>query len=249
MIDHIYQDGRHYDQLFLEANDDLPFWIEQAKTYGDPILELACGTGRITTLLTQQGFNVAGIDNSIAMLNEAEKKANSQDVTVEWVQGDIRDFELDEKFSLIILPANALCHLLTFTDFESCLAGVKKHLIDGGKFVIDVFVPNLALLIDKPDERFPFSEYNDPGGKGKVVVTHSYVYEADTQIKRINTFHSLPGEDEEVEGELNMRMYFPQELDALLKYNGFTIEQKFGNYDLSPFNLEAEKQLIICSVS
>lgn len=248
MIDYIYLNGQHYDQLFLGANEDLPFWADQARKYGDPILELACGTGRITNLLAQQGYRVTGIDNSIAMLSEARKKAGLQDVLVEWVHGDMRDFDLGTKFPLIILPANALCHLLTLTDFESCLVVVKKHLMDGGKFIIDVFVPKPELLVSKPDERFPFSEYDDPDGKGKVVVTHSYVYEADTQIKRIKTSHSLLDQDTEVEGELNMRMYFPQEVNALLNYNGFLIEEKFGDYDLSSFNSAAKKQLIISSI-
>ena len=133
-------------------------------------------------------------------------------------------------------------------DFEACLASVKKHLADNGKFIIDVFVPKMELLIDKPGERFPFSEYDDPDGQGRIVVTESYSYEPDTQIKRIRTFHSIPGQNQEIEGTLNMRMYFPQELDALIKYNGFVIEDKFGSYDQAGFDSKSEKQLIICSL-
>jgi hypothetical protein len=118
-----------------------------------------------------------------------------------------------------------------------------------GRFVIDVFVPKMELLINRPGERSPFSEYDDPDGQGRVVVTESYVYEPDTQIKRTKTFHAFPGQDQEVEGELNMRMYFPQELDALIKYNGFTIDDKFGNYDRTPFTAQSEKQIIICSAT
>jgi SAM-dependent methyltransferase len=247
MIDHIYRDGWHYDRLFSGANEDLTFWISQAKKYGDPVLEFACGTGRVTIPLAQQGFSVTGIDSAEAMLNEAKKKSAEQDLAVEWVSGDIRDFDLGKKFSLIILPANALCHLLPLADFEAGLVSVKKHLAVDGKFIIDVFVPKMELLVNRPGERFPFGEYDDPDGPGRVVVTHSYTYEPDTQIKRIKTFHSFPGQAEEIEGELNMRMYFPQELDALLKYNGFVIEDKFGDYERAAFGAESEKQLIVCS--
>jgi len=244
-IDHIYRDGRHYDQLFAGADQDLAFWISQAQQHGDPILELACGTGRVAIALARQGFEMTGLDNSKAMLNEAISKSAAADVQVEWIEADVRDFDLAKAFSLIIFPANALCHLLSLDDFEACLASVKKHLARGGKFVVDVFVPKMDLLVDKPGQRFPFSEYDDPDGRGRIVVTESYVYEPDTQIKRITTYHALQGE-KEAEGELNMRMYFPQELDALIKYNGFVIEDKYGGYDKTEFGTQSEKQLVVC---
>jgi len=244
----IYLDGRHYDQLFANGDEDLPFWISQANQYGDPVLELACGTGRITVALALAGFNVSGIDYAAGMLKEARRKSTEQGVEVEWVKADMRDFDLGRKFSLIILPANTLCHLLDLSDFEACLTNVRKHLVPNGRFVIDVFVPKMELLVNKPGKRFPFSEYNDPDGRGRIIVTESYVYESDTQIKRIKTYHSVPGEDTEMEGELNMRMYFPQELDALIKYNGFELEHKYGSYDQTAFGPESEKQLLVCRV-
>jgi SAM-dependent methyltransferase len=242
----IYLDGRYYDQLFAHVSEDLPFWISQVNQYGDPVLELACGTGRITIALAQAGFDVTGIDNAEGMLREARRKSAEAGVEVEWVKADMRDFDLGRAFSLIILPANTLCHLLNLNDFEACLASVRKHLAPHGRFVIDVFVPQIELLINEPGKRSPFSEYDDPDGRGRIEVTESYVYEPDTQIKRITTYHSIPGEDTEIEGELNMRMYFPQELDALIKYNGFVLECKYGSYDQIAFGAESQKQLVVC---
>jgi ubiquinone/menaquinone biosynthesis C-methylase UbiE len=142
-IDHIYQDGRRYDQLFAGSNQDLAFWFDQARQHRDPVLELACGTGRVTIALAKQNFKMTGLDNSEAMLNEAKRKSAAANVEIEWIEGDMRDFDLGKTFSLIILPANALCHLLSLEDFEACLACVKKHLDSGGKFLIDVFVPKM----------------------------------------------------------------------------------------------------------
>ena len=249
IIDDIYLDGRHYDRLFADGHEDLAFWVNLANEYGDPVLELACGTGRVTVALAQEGFSVTGIDNSEEMLKEARRKSAEAGVEVEWVKADMRDFDLDKVFSLIILPANALCHLLDLSDFEACLMNVRKHLAPNGRFVIDVFVPKMELLINKPGERSPFSEYNDPDGRGRIVVTESYVYESDTQIKRIKTYHSIPSEEEEIEGELNMRMYFPQELDALIEYNGFVIDSKYGSYNHIGFDSESGKQLIVCKMA
>ncbi len=243
---HIYLDGRHYDQLFADSSKDIPFWISQANQYGDPILELACGTGRITLALARAGFAVTGIDNAEGMLREARRKASESGLEVRWFHADMRRFDLGEEFSLIILPANSLCHLLILKDFEACMESVKKHLASNGRFIIDVFVPKIELLINHPGKRFPFSEYDDPDGRGRIIVTESYYYESDTQIRRINTYHSIPGEDKEFEGELNMRMYFPQELDALIQYTGFALEHKYGNYEGTVFGADSEKQLVVC---
>jgi SAM-dependent methyltransferase len=245
-ISDIYLDGRHYDQLFQGGSQDLSFWNNLAEKYGRSILELGCGTGRITIALAQAGFKVSGIDVSDSMLKEAREKSAKAGVEIELVKGDMRDFDLGKEYSLIILAANALCHLLTLDDFEACMSAVKNHLTQNGRFVISVFVPKHELLINKPGERFPFSEYEDPDGRGNIVVTESYEYESDTQIKRIKTYHSIPGEQTEIEGELNLRMYFPQELDALLKYNGFVIEDKFGNEEQKEFDKDSETQRIVC---
>jgi SAM-dependent methyltransferase len=248
-IDDIYLDGRRFDRLFPSTSPDLGFWLSLADTHSDPILELGCGTGRVAIPLAQRGFRVTGIDRSEAMLQQARLKAAQANANVEWLEADVRDLHLDQAFSLIIIPNNTLCHLLDLGDFEACMGCVRRHLAPSGRFAIDVFVPKPALLINRPGERAPFSEYDDPDGRGRIVVTESYVYEPHTQIRRVKTHHLIPGEEEEVEGKLDLRMYFPQELDALLKYNGFAIEGKYDSYDLTPFDAESEKQLIVCQLA
>jgi SAM-dependent methyltransferase len=248
MSDDIYLDGEQYDRLFggAGAAEDMPFWIDQARRYGDPILELTCGTGRVAIPLAQEGFRVTGVDRAEGMLREARRKSAEENADVEWVRADVRDFSLGKTFALIILPANALIHLLHLSDLEACLACVRAHLAPEGRFIVDVFVPKAELLVNRPGERSTFAEYDDPDGGGKIVVTQSYVYEPDTQIKRVKTYRPVRGEDAEIEGELTVRMYFPQELDALFKYNGFEIEAKYDSYERTPFGPESEKQLIIC---
>ena len=243
---HLYDDGRHYDQLFApEATGAvLDFYCEHSRRADGPILELACGTGRILIPLARQGHQVVGIDLSEAMLAEARRKVEAQKLDAEWVQGDIRDFDLDTKFGLIYLPNNTLCHLLDHEAFAACMTCVKRHLLPAGRFIVDVFIPSPELLVDKAGERFPFGDYTDPDGH-RIDVTHSYTYEHHTQIKRITTYHQID-DAEAVAGTLDMRMYYPQELDLLFEHNGFAIDAKFGGYDRSPFDAEAKTQVVIC---
>jgi 2-polyprenyl-3-methyl-5-hydroxy-6-metoxy-1,4-benzoquinol methylase len=76
---HFYRDGRHYD-FRVKFVQDIPFWIAQVRKYGDPVLELACGTGRITIPLAKEGFKVSGLDISESMLAEAKKKSEREKV-------------------------------------------------------------------------------------------------------------------------------------------------------------------------
>jgi hypothetical protein len=157
----------------------------------------------------------------------------------------MRDFELEKRFGLVICPANALLHLLQLEDLEGCLASVRRHLTPGGRFVFDIFVPNLDILRRAPNTRFHFSAYADAEGGGEIVVKESNIYDSATQINHISLFRVLPG-GEEVLGELPLRIYYPQELDAILKYNGFLIERKYGDYDGRAFDSSATKQLPVC---
>ena len=244
-IDWLYLNGKRYD-LQYASDYDTPFWIRQAKVYGDPVLELCCGTGRVAIPLAREGFQVAGIDISDPMLSEARRKSAREGVSVEWIKADVRGFDLGRTFGLVIFPANSLLHLLNLEDLEACLASVRRHLRPDGRFAIDVFVPDLDILRRDPEERFPFSEYAGLEGGADIIVNHSNVYDPATQINRITLFRALPKDAEEVIGEINLRIYYPQELDALLKYNGFVIDDKFGNYDGTPFSGSAPRQLIVC---
>lgn len=244
-VEHLYFDGRHYDRLWT-FEDDLPFWLDHAEAHGGPLLELACGTARVALTLARAGFQVTGLDLSDSMLAEARRKCAQERLYVEFVQADIRSFELGRRFPLVILPANVLCHLLELEDLEALLGCVHAHLEAEGRFIIDVFNPRLDLLLRDPEMRYPHREYPDPDGKGTVRVTESNCYDRASQINHIKLFYDLPDRKEELVEDLTMRMYFPQELDALLGYNGFQIEAKYGDYDRSPFGSESPKQIIIC---
>lgn len=242
----LYRDGRHYDLQTKEFADDIPFYLRQVEKYGQPVLELACGTGRITIPLAEKGIQISGLDVSEPMLSLARKKAEEKGVPVEWIQGDCRNFKLSKKFRLIFIPVNSIAHLHDLESLEACFSCVKEHLADQGRFIIDVFNPRLDILMRDPTKRYPVAEYPDPDGNGTVVVTENNVYDTASQVNRIKWYYRIGQEKEELVVENNMRILFPQELDALLRYNGFTIEAKYGDYDETPFTSASPKQLVVC---
>ncbi len=245
-LDHLYFDGQHYDMLTREFIDDIPFYSRMAKKYGQPILELACGTGRITIPLARKGWQVTGLDPTESMLTEARRKAASANVTIEWIQADCRDFELGKKFNLIFFPFNSIAVLHDSEDIAACFNCVRNHLKKNGRFIIDIFNPRFDILMRNPNERFPVTEYPDPTGSGQVVVTESNVYDRASQINYIKWHYKFGDAPEEIVEDLNLRIFFPQELDALLQLHGFEIENKFGNFDETPFVSDSPKQVVVC---
>lgn len=241
-IEHIYRDGRHYDRLFGEPC--ISFWMEIAERAGGSILELGCGTGRIAIPIAESGFEVVGIDSSENMLTYAREKVDGKDLGLQFIHSDMRAFSMDRKFDLIILPSNNLCHLLTCPEADACFQNVAAHLVGGGLFVVDVFVPDLNILSRGSDNEEGWAEYEDPDGRGQVRVTATATYDEKTQIREISTRRQISGYPDHV-GHLKMRMYFPQELDGLLRDNGFAIEEKFGGYESEPFSEKSAKQIII----
>lgn len=241
----IYQDARLYDALTGQhfAGADLPYWQHQCAQYGGPVLELACGSGRLTIPLAREGIDIEGLDLSPDMLALAREK--SRGLHLPWHLGDAADFAVDRKFSTIFLPNNSLGHLLRWLDLVTCLNHVRRHLMRDGRFLLDYFNPSLSLLMRDSGVRYPAGEFTHPETGEQVVITETNAYDTATQINHIQWFWRFESRAEEIVSDLPMRVYFPQELDALLTVSGFVIEEKYGGYDLSPFTASSQKQLIV----
>ena len=244
-IDGDYLAPAKYDQYY-GAYATLPEWFLADLASRGSVLELACGTGRIAIPLAESGLEVTGIDYSEPMVSLARSKAEGRQVRVDWIPDDVRCFDTGKRYGSILLLHNALWHLHDLTDFEECIRCVKHHLASGGFFILDVFVPGLEILNRDPGIRYPYSRYTDDDTGQEVQVTQSYRYEADTQIARMVHYRE---DSDEVVGGLNLRMYFPKELDALLKYNGIRIMEKFGTWDRDTFGPDSRHQLCFCTTT
>ncbi|HST10045.1 MAG TPA: class I SAM-dependent methyltransferase [Terriglobales bacterium] len=262
----LYRDGRHYDALnsFLVA--DIPFYVEEAKLaagildthppakgagrMGHPVLELACGTGRLTIPIAQSGVEIAGLDLSASMLAHARTKAKAAAVEIEFVDGDCRSFELGRKFALIFMAFNSMQHLHDYASLAALFANVRRHLAEGGRFVFDVFNPKVEILARTSGDRRLEREYQDPDGRGTMAFEHSGTYDDATQVSHIRCYfvcRGANGEDADVrEEELQLRSFFPQELDLLVRSQGFEIVEKLGNFERKAFGSGDPKQVVVC---
>lgn len=247
-IEALYWDGRHYDFQNLGYEADLPFYLSLAQSCGGPILELGCGTGRLSIPLAQAGHIVTGMDQAEHMLLTARNKAEQAHVRIRWIRKDIRDFSLQQKFRLILLPFNTLGHLLDRPSLEGCLGMVRDHLARGGIFALDVFRPRLDYLMRPHDQRVPVCQYPSPDGEGLVTIEETGWYDPQSQLFHV-TWHVDPGNGQKPYDLPNtMRMYFPQELDAILHYNGLPVVERYGDFDRSSPGPDSPRQVLVCRV-
>lgn len=241
----LYADGNHYDALLGEQTADIAYYMKQVRDFGSPALEIACGTGRITIPLAKAGLDITGLDLSEGMLSHARKKAAAAGASIDWIRADARSFDLSRKFKTVFFPYNSMQHLHDRGSLESMLACVRAHLEPGGHFLLDVHHPNLALLNRRPNEIYTVDSLGD-APDGTVVTGEEVGYDDVSQVYTIRWHYS--GDEHRLD-ELRLRMFFPQELDALLHHNGFEILNKYGDFNFGKFEPGCGKQVLVCRMA
>jgi len=270
LIDHDnleeFADPLNYD---IEDNSDtgIAFYSTLAQETGGPILEVACGTGRVSIPIARLGFAVTGLDIVPGMLEQARRK--SAGLPTHWVEGDGRNFDLGEQFKLIFLTGNAFQAFLTRTDQEALLKCVRKHLQEEGLFAFETRNPrwakssrdgqevsseganlheeDLFALLETCDEEEDWQTYTDKSGH-VVRVSKKQAYDHVSQILHWKTYRRWHEGDQEHTKvtRIAVRYTFPQELDALLHYNGFTIIRQYGDWNLEPLAASSPSIISVC---
>ncbi len=217
-----------------------------ARALGGPLLDLACGTGRMALRLAAQGYQITGVDVVPEMIARARRKAAEQAPAIEWVVADARRFQIQQQFAGIYMLMNAFQFLPTRTDQEALFARVREHLQPEGHFLFETRNPcphNLTEVRHPAPQTFPL-----PAG-GHLVITEQQHYDPLTQIQHYTCLYqwSRPGA-QLVEKTLHiaLRYVFPQEIEALLFYNGFQIVACYGNWQQDPLTADSPAMIFIC---
>lgn len=244
----LYRDGKIYDAMNNGLVSDAHFYVNEFKNTTGPILELACGTGRITCAIAQSGKDITGLDLSESMLNQAKQKTKEMNLKINFFHADMCRFQLNQKFDVIFVGYNSVHHILKNEDLKSFFACVKEHLNPKGRLLFDIFNPSLKFMM-RPQVRMETEKFIDPVDGQAVVVTEDNIYDPATQVNHVTYYYSKKDQPDYHSHPLKMRCYFPQEMDALLEYNGFKVSHKYGDFDKSSFVGTSMKQIFDCSLS
>ena len=197
-----------------------------------PVLELAIGTGRIAVPLHQRGLSVSGIDLSPDMVAELRAKPGAEDIEV--AVGDMATTRLAGTFTLAYLVANSLANLTTQDAQVRCFENAAEHLEPGGRFVIELYIPELQRL--PPGEtvhpfaltptHLAFEEYDLAN---QIAYSHHYWIEDG----RLETF-SAP-----------FRYVWPAELDLMARIAGMTLQERWSGWRGEPFTSESRSHVSV----
>jgi SAM-dependent methyltransferase len=227
----------YYDDIYSSADDSMIELL--ARHAGDPprALELAIGSGRIAVPLREAGVSVTGIDASEEMVAKLRSKSGGEDIQVSI--GDFAEVDVEDTFPLIYLTFNTIFGLLTQERQVECFQNVADHLEPGGRFVIDCFVPDVRR----------FDEYNTRMGVSTIGSVDEHMFEMSVYdpVNQIVNSHVVRRVEDGTSVVLPVRIRFawPSELDLMARLAGLELEDRFGWYDLRPFNERSTSHMSI----
>src|SRR5256714_11863097 len=241
-----FRDPQIYDLQDEGYYDDYPLAEQWARSLGGPLLDLACGTGRMAFRMAALGYQVTGLDITPEMIARARQKAAQQAVSIDWVVADARTFHLQVQFPFIYMLENVFQFFLTREDQEAMLARVREHLHPEGCFLFETRNPSPRNLLEV---RHPEGDkYAIPGGRHLVVIEQQH-YDPMTQIQHYTRHLTLlqpGGQQREKTLRVALRYVFPQEMEALLFYNGFQIRSCYGNWQQEPLTATSPSMIYVC---
>jgi SAM-dependent methyltransferase len=236
---------------------DLGYWEAVVQEVAPRrLLELACGTGRVTLPLARLGVasEVVALDASAPFLDRLRERLAVEDETVRdivrVVEGDMRRPAVDGRFDMVIVPFNSLAYLIAREDRVACLDSVRALLADDGMFAFDVIQPRYEFLAESlqpcPPLRVDVDHAAPDHGVTRFLRSYSDVYDPRTQTLRSTNryeIHHASGRVEHRIGDLDWHIYFPEELELLLQAARFTVRERYGDYDRSPWTAASKRYL------
>ena len=237
--------AKFYD-LFGSKND-LEFYKELALQSGNKALELGVGTARVAISLAKAGITVLGIDNSIDMLKVAKQKLTEEPKStrshVVLKKGDMRNFELEQSFPFIYLPASTFDHNITVEDRKRTLSCIYKHLKRNGMFAFDLE----KAPPDKPEKSWWIDKKETEDGKmvvrsiftrkntTKRTLSLDIFYDVYRNGKLLERYHEY--------GEV--AIISKEEIIGLLEENGFKVANIYGDFDKSIYRKDSPKIILV----
>jgi SAM-dependent methyltransferase len=252
----LWDDAEVYDVATSSYTDDIDYWKSVLDAYRPcQILELACGTGRITFPLARHGralhpdFRIVGLDRSARFLARAHERRvdfpPELAEAVDFVEADMRSFALGATFDLVFVAYNSFAFLFDIDDQLACLTATRDHLAPGGIFALDLHTPPLDLLVQARVDTFPAvrqdMHFRQPAPGitrfSSMFITTSY--DPATQTEETTHFFDVfhdDGRHESYPYDVTWHHFFPRELELLMRMAGLKVVERYGTYERAPFS-------------
>ena len=219
--------ARVYDSIYYATRQqEHDFYVQQARSLAEPVLELACGTGTVLLDLLRLGVDAYGFDISQPMLDMLQRKmpVEQRDQTLRRIsRQNMVDFEYPSlQFGTVLIPSGSFLFLLTEDERIACLKNVHHHLRSGGRLVLNFAVPShehLASLTKEPRPFADLGDFTDAISGSKVHVSCRSSIELATQLWHMDWCFAFGSELHKA--TMCFRWILPEEFTFLLRLAGF----------------------------
>jgi SAM-dependent methyltransferase len=240
----------YYDPSDIDRGPEIAFYESLIYENTRALLELACGSGTVTSnlagpIIQRHGAaaRIVGLDASQSMLNIAR----ARDSQIEWIKGDMRHPSVTGRFDLIICPFNALQLIQTNEELGQTFRAVRKLLEPDGVFSFDIYQPNLDYLNSWPSDHV-LRSFSDREGR-PLEIREDARYDPCTALLSLNwrvLDRSRNSGPPLARLDLKVRQYFPSQIEDLLGESGLRLLGRYGDVDRSSFTPQSKKQVIVC---
>jgi ubiquinone/menaquinone biosynthesis C-methylase UbiE len=237
-----------YD-AYVRFDEDIPFFLEECRHVRGPVLELMSGTGRVSLALLDDGANLTCVDASTEMLEVLKRKLEQRGLHARVIQQDIQHLRLDRRFPLVLLPFHSFEEFTSQEGRCAALRAIFAHTQPSGRFICTLHNPVVHLRSVGPSSS-PSLSFRVPGSAGETVLRSETEYDERTHLVRgVQIFEQLDeAGDKTRERRLPIRFALlePGEFRSLAEQAGFEVEQVYGDYQRSRFEVESSRYMVWC---
>ena len=234
-----------YDS-YVNVDIDIPFFLNETKDFNEEILELMCGTGRVSIPLLQAGKEMVCVDYSDSMLDILKAKVTNKNYNVKFLNMDVTKLKLQKKYGMILLPFHSLSEILDSEKQCETIKRISEHLETGGTFICALQNPVTKLKtadgikrklgeFRNDDNQKILASYMNSWNSVTGIVSGYQVYEIFDENNLINETRRL---------EINFRPIDNGKFQEIVKSAGMKIKDIFGDYSYSKFSEEESSYMI-----
>lgn len=238
--------GSLYDILYSDYDIDIKYYISTFNQICGNVLELGCGTGRISLKLARMGGDITCVDISDPLLYHLCKSAKTEQLNIRVIKQDIINLSLGELYSLVIMPFSVLLDLNDQEHQLKALINIRNHLKPNGKICFDIFAPNYEYMVKT--NGIPFFKKQIETEKGRILWQTLSKYDLLTQKVEKENIIEIYDYNGTLEQKCclhhSFRFITASELLLMLHLAGYSSFQLFGGFDKQP--LGAGSSEIIC---
>lgn len=228
-------------------NDDIEFYLSYAGQIENEILELGCGTGRVSLFFAEKGYSITSIDLSTEMLEQFRKKVVKRKYLAEKIDiihGNMCNFNLNKKFNLVMAPGRAFQAICDKKDVKKALHCIYNHLKPDGLVILDLFNPWSFLNEEYCFE--PAVVYRRYFEDRQITMKYK-CSQIDRDEQLVYSRYMVIDESENIKRELFddniLRYYYLEEICEILKSCGFNVLETYGWFDRS--SVENNREIIV----